>query len=92
MKTPRQIESLFDRYPMLAGFSVCGAGDIPDDCSRTGAEDELFIGDIGIPPALDAQQCAEILREITAALAELISDEPESGEHLRGRTFARVLH
>lgn len=92
MKIPWQIEWLFERYPTLAGFSVRGVGDIPDNCVRTGAEDELFVGDVGISPALSAREYAEIFREITTALAELLSDEPESRECLRGRTFARMLH
>jgi len=73
MKIPRQIESLFGRYPTLAGFSVRGVGAIPDSCVRSGADDELFA-------------------DITTALAELLSEEPESREFLHGRTFARTLH
>jgi len=92
MTIPWQIESLFERYPMLAGFSVRGVRDVPDNCVRTGADDELFVGDVGISPALSADEYAEIFRHITTALAELLSDEPESRECLRGRTFARVLH
>jgi len=30
--------------------------------------------------------------EIVAALAELLAEDPEANEILRGRTFARVLH
>lgn len=92
MKIPRQIESLFERYPTLAGFSVRGVGDIPDSCVRSGAADELFVGDVGISPALSAHEYAEIFADITTALAELLSEEPESREFLHGRTFARTLH
>ena len=34
----------------------------------------------------------KIFREIVTALAELLAEDPEAGEILRGRTFARVLH
>lgn len=88
---PRQIESLFQRNPSLWGFSVRGVTDVPDSCPRSGDE-ELFVGDLGISPALSAEQFGEIFQEITTALADLLSEHPELSESLRGRTFARTLH
>ena len=78
---PSQIASLFARHAALAGFSV-----------RGGAADQLFVGDIGISPAINAAQYAEIFQEVVAALSEVLAEEPEAAESLRGRTFARVLH
>jgi hypothetical protein len=89
---PPQIASLFARHAALCGFSVRGRDQIPDSCSRAGDERELFVGDIGISPAINAQQYAEIFQEVVAALSELLSEHPEAAESLRGRTFARVLH
>ena len=95
MKTalPEKIESLFARHPALCGFSVRGLDELPDNCPRSDDDDgELYIGDVGISPALSHEQFGEIFREIVVALAELIAEEPEAGEALRGRTFARILH
>jgi hypothetical protein len=89
---PVQIESLFQRFPALCGFSVHGLDEVPDDCPRSGDGAELFVGEIGIAPALGAEQHGEILGEIVAALAELLAEDPRANEILRGRTFARVLH
>ena len=89
---PQRIESLFARYPALCGFCVRGVRDVPDNCSRSGDEGELFVGDIGISPAVSAEQYSEIYGEVLAALSDLLSYEPGAGETLRGRTFARVLH
>jgi hypothetical protein len=89
---PSQIASLFERQPALWGFSVRGRDEVPDHCSRADDEDPLFVGDIGISPAINAEQYAEIFEEVVAALVELLSEEPEAAEILRGRTFARVLH
>lgn len=88
---PPQIASLFERYAALSGFSVRGSDEIPDNCPRD-ADAELFVGDIGISPALSADQYNEIFEELVVTLAELIAEEPEASETLRGRTFARVLH
>ena len=80
------------RYPALSGFSVRSAREVPDNCARCGEADELFVGDVGISPALSAEQCGEIFQQVVAAVAELISDEPNADELLRDRTFARALH
>jgi hypothetical protein len=90
---PAQIESLFARYPSLCGFSVHGLDELPDNCPRSGEHAvDLFIGDIGVSPLVGAKQRGEIFREIVVALAELLDEDPEAEEILRGRTFARVLH
>lgn len=89
---PSQIESLFERQPALWGFSVRGSDQVPDSCSRAEDDDPLFVGDISISPAINTEQYAEIFEEVVAALAELLAEEPEAAEILRGRTFARVLH
>jgi hypothetical protein len=89
---PALIESLFQRFPALYGFSVHGLDEVPDDCPRSGDGAELFVGEIGIAPALGVEQHGEILGEILAALAELLAEDPKANEILRGRTFARVLH
>jgi len=70
---PASIESLFQRYPSLAGFSVRGLQDIPDHCSRTGDEDELFISDVGILPSLADDDSGAIVEGIAATLAELLA-------------------
>jgi hypothetical protein len=89
---PPQIAELFERHAALTGFSVRGLDEVPDSCPRSGDDEELFVGDIGISPALNADQYAEIFQELVVALAELIAEEPDAAGELRGRTFARVLH
>lgn len=90
---PAQIESLFLRHPSLCGFSVHGLDELPDNCPRSGDSDgDLFVGEIGIALPIGAEQRDEILREIVAALAELLAEDPAAGVILRNRTFARVLH
>ena len=95
MKTalPSPIESLFARQPALCGFSVRGSADVPDSCPRSGEDaSPLFVGDIGISPEISEKQYAEIFQDVVVALAELLEEEPEAIEILRGRTFARALH
>ena len=75
-----QVESLFARCPDLCGFAV-----------RAEAE-ELYVSDIGISPRLSAEQYGEIYQDIAQTLGELLEQEPQAGEWLSGRTFARTVH
>ena len=89
---PAPIESLFTRFPALTGFSVRGLDEVPDSCSRSGEDDELFVSDIGIAPSLTSEEYGEIFQEIASTRADLLAEQPTASELLRGRTFARTLH
>jgi hypothetical protein len=89
---PASIESLFQRYPALAGFSVRGLQDVPDNCARSGDQGELFVSDIGVLPSLTTDEYGEIFQEIASTLADLLAEHPEASDLICGRTFARTLH
>lgn len=90
---PPRIASLFEREPALWGFSVRGADQVPDSCPRCDDDDDpLYVGDVGISPLVDAAQYAAIFTEVVATVTQLIAEEPQAAELLRGKTFARVLH
>ena len=93
MKTvPSQISTLFDRHACLHGFSIRGSADVPDNCPRNDDGEDLCVGDVGVSPAVSAAQYAEIFEAVVAALAEVVSEQPDAADELRGRTFARTLH
>lgn len=75
-----RLQSLFARFPELSGFAVRGDAE------------ELIVSDVGISPRPSAEQYGEIFQDIAATLSELLDEQPEAGELLRGRTFARTLH
>ena len=75
-----QLQSLFSRCPDLWGFSV------------RGENQDLFVSDVGISPRLSAEQYGEIFEDIANTLSEVLEEQPEASEWLRGRTFARTLH
>lgn len=89
---PSAIASLFERNAALCGFSVRGRDEIPDSIPSLGTADELFVGDIGISPAISEQQAAEIFDEVIAAVSDVLAEGPDAADSLRGRTFARALH
>lgn len=71
------METLFQRYPALCGFSV---------------QDDLSFTHVACHPALYGEQARMLCDEISAALHELLEEEPEAAELLRGRTLARSFH
>jgi hypothetical protein len=82
------IEAVFERCPMLCGFSVGQRG----IASHSGAAGlELFISGIDVYP-LGWGQSDELCKEISTALVDLLSEHPDASELLCDRTFARSLH
>jgi len=71
------VAALFDRLPMLCGFSVR-----PDV--------EVIDVTICTWPGHNAE--AELHDALTHALAELADEGPDAVQLLRGRTFARAFH
>jgi len=87
-----KIRGLFARCPTLHGFSVQDRAMLPRDLDQTRIPDaDLFVTEIGVFPKLDSQ-FDEIYDEITLAISDLVKDQPQAYDFLRGRTFARALH
>jgi hypothetical protein len=83
------IETVFERCPMLCGFSVGKRGIGSKDADATMFE--LFISGIDVYP-LGWGQSDELCREISTALVDLLSEHPDAFGLLCDRTFARSLH
>ena len=71
------MQTLFQRNPALCGFSV---------------QEDLSFTHVACHPALDGEETRELIDEISATLHELLEQEPEAAELLRGRTLARSFH
>jgi len=80
-----KIRTLFARCPALCGFAVQDRAGLPKDLDKNRIPDaDLFVTEVGIFPKLD--------QEITAAISDLVYEQPHAYDYLRGRTFARTLH
>jgi hypothetical protein len=71
------METLFQRYPALCGFSV---------------QEDLSFSHVACHPAVFGEEAKMLREEISAALHELVEEQPEAAELLRGRTLARSFH
>lgn len=90
MKTVRTtVSEIFAAWPQLCGFSVQDVVDLTDDRASGQLEGGLYLADVAIMPYASPEP---MLGEIAVALLDLIDEQPEALEALRGRTFARSLH
>jgi hypothetical protein len=83
------IQTVFERCPMLCGFSV-GQRAIASKDADAGMT-EVFISGIDIYP-LGWGQSDDFCKEISTALSDLLSQHPDAFGLLCDRTFARSLH
>src|SRR5262249_14278588 len=86
-------KALFARCPALCGFAVQNRAGLPKHLDKNRIPDaDLFVTEVGIFPKLDQEQYGEIYDEITAAISDLVYEQPHAYYYLLGRAFARTLH
>jgi hypothetical protein len=71
-----RIGGLFQRFPMLCGFSV---------------QNDLYVSDVAINTWPGYTAGADLYEEIADTIAVLVDERPETKDLLRARTFARTL-
>lgn len=71
------VNTLFQRCPTLCGFSV---------------KEDMSFSNVACHPALASEEAEMLCGEISATLRELMEEQPEAAELLRGRTVARIFH
>ena len=87
-----RIDALFVRCPTLCGFAVQDRSSLPEQLTEAQIPDaDLYVTEIGIFPKLSTDQYADVFDEITITLSNLVSEQPNAYDVLRGRTFARSL-
>jgi len=82
------VNHIFAMCPELCGFSVQDAETLTRDRVSGQLEAGLYLADV----ATTNGSSERLLGEIAAELLELIDEDPEAVDGLRGRTFARALH
>lgn len=87
-----RVEALFGRCPELCGFMVEERLVAGHEGEAGARELELYIAGIDVFPALGSAQSETLVAHISAALADLLEDNPEAADLLAGRTFARTVH
>ena len=71
------VRALFERVPMLCGFSV---------------RSDLEVADVAVSTWPGYGAGPELYDDVVRALEELVDERPDAVQLLRGRTFARAFH
>jgi hypothetical protein len=87
-----RVDELFGRHPGLQGFSVQGAGVLPDAVRGSVKPDTLVVAEVGVDPLCGSEYSDRVSDEIAVTLLDFVRERPEAAELLRDRTFARTLH
>jgi len=87
-----RIAGLFQRLPMLTGFSVQERATLTRDRDTAPLAGDLCIADVSVDAWAWLQLTPLVHDEIVQELRELLGEHPESYEALRGHTFARRFH
>lgn len=83
------VSEIFATCPELCGFSVQDADSLSQDRVSGPLEPGLYLADVATTTYASSERLSG---EIAVALLELIDEQPEAADELRGRTFARTLH
>ncbi|HWI98696.1 MAG TPA: hypothetical protein VNU96_06735 [Burkholderiales bacterium] len=83
------VSDIFTMHPELCGFSVQDAETLTRERVSGQLEAGLYLADVATTTYGSSEQ---LLGEISVALLELIDEDPQAVDALRGRTFARTLH
>jgi len=85
-----RVVDLFTACPELCGFAVDDTLGLP--LRVDGAQERLCVREVVLHPCLDGHRYAEVCDEIAQTLTAIVSERPEAGALLCGRSFARALH
>jgi hypothetical protein len=87
-----QIKSLFEVCPNLCGFVVEDLSGLQGDPDPYDGENRFVISQISFSMPLSVGESTEVCSLIAGVVSELVAEQPEAYDLLRGRTFARTLH
>ena len=87
-----QIKSLFAACPNLCGFVVEDLSGLHGDPDPHDGENRFVITQVSFDKPFSRNETHQICGLIISVFSELVAEQPEAYELLRGQTFARTLH
>jgi hypothetical protein len=87
-----RMAALFQRLPMLIGFTVQESATLSADRELAQLDEELSVADVTVHPWPGLQGTPELHAEIATAVLDVLAEHPGAREVLRGYTFARAFH
>jgi hypothetical protein len=92
MELVARVAGIFERYPMLCGFSVQERSTLTWRHAMVQLQGGLCVVDVTVSTPYGFHVTHDFCKQIAHPLLELIDEQPEVCGLLPGRTFARTLH
>ncbi len=86
------MRTLFGGCPELIGLTVHEPGLWSDDRGASDRDGEVLVIEMGFSTPVSSRQYEDVFTRVTAKIHDLVSEEPEVLDLLRGQTFTRTLH
>ena len=87
-----RIKALFVDCPNLCGFVVEHLSGLHGDADPHEGENRFVITQVSFGTPFSRAESHQVCSLIVSVVSELVAEQPEAYELLRGRTFARTLH
>ena len=86
------MQALFGGCPELIGITFHEPGLWPDDAGASDRDGKVLVIEMGFSTPVSSGQYEDVFTRVTAKIHDLVSEEPEVLDLLRGQTFTRTLH
>jgi hypothetical protein len=87
-----QIKALFAACPNLCGFVVEDLSGLHGDPDPHDGENRFVITQVSFGTPFSRDESHQVCGLIIRVFSELVAEQPQTYDLLRGRTFARTLH
>jgi hypothetical protein len=87
-----RMAALFQRLPMLVGFTVQERATLTAERESAPLDEELSVADVSVRAWPGLQGTPELHAEIAAAVLDMLEEHPGARELFRGYTVARAFH
>ena len=86
------MQALFGGCPELIGLTFHEPGLWSGDAGAPDRDSEILVIEMGFSTPVSSGEYEDVFTQITTKIHDLVSEEPEVLDLLRGQTFIRTLH
>lgn len=86
------MRALFGGCPELIGLTFHEPGLWSDDAAASDRDSDVLVIEMGFSTPVSSRQYEDVFTRVTAKIHDLVAEEPEALDLLRGQTFTRTLH
>ncbi len=86
------MRALFGGCPELIGITFHMPGLWSGDAGASDQDSDVLVIEMGFSTPVSSRRYEDVFTRVTAKIHDLVSEEPEVLDLLRGQTFTRTLH